>query len=524
MRVLTVGWSRKLAVIIGIAAWNGSHGTVHADPPSPPEMAISRIDQDDLKRHVNTLASDSFEGREAGGRGGKAAIAYLRSVLKSIRDKYGLPMETTQPFGLDYQNLLVFIPGSDESLKREVVIVGAHYDHVGYGKPSNSHGPLGQIHNGADDNASGTAAVLELIETFAARQKACPRSVLFAFWDAEEIGLLGSKHWVSQPTVPLSDIRFVLNLDMLGRLREGKTITAGWRSAPGLRECLSSHNSTNELELAFQPRVIADSDHHPFYAAGIPVIHLDTDKHDDYHRPSDDPDRLNWKGLQSLAEFACRVVTEAASKPDWPRFRREALTEATPPWVTAKATTNPPVRLGVSWDPEQGRKNILAVSQVTPNSPAAQAGIQPGDRIIRFGPWQKGTLDDLKTTIQIVKNPVIIHLERPGKNAPIETHANLLGTPVRLGAGWIEDPALPRCVAITHVIADSPAHRAGIAAGDVLLQMSGQPIESAEELRQRVIREPGPFLFRIERQGRTRDVTVDVLDDETTSTAASQLR
>ena len=122
---------------------------------------LSRIDGNDLKRHLTTLASDSLEGREAGARGGKAAAAYLRSVLKTIREtSRSLPIETTQEFGRDYQNLLVFLPGSDETLKHEVVVVGAHYDHVGFGKASNSRGPIGHIHNGADDNASGKLLLL----------------------------------------------------------------------------------------------------------------------------------------------------------------------------------------------------------------------------------------------------------------------------------------------------------------------------------------------------------------------------
>ena len=486
---------------------------LYADPSISIGTGISRIDGDDLKRHVTTLASDSFEGREAGARGGKAAVAYLRSALKVIREKNGLPQETTQEFGRDYQNLLVFLPGSDETLKREIVIAGAHYDHVGYGKASNSHGPIGQIHNGADDNASGTAALLELIEAFSSLPQRPSRSLLFAFWDAEEAGLLGSKHWVAHPTLPLPDVRFVLNLDMLGRLRDGRTITVGWRSAAGLRQLLASHNSRNELDLAFQPRVIADSDHHPFYAAGIPVIHLDTDKHDDYHRPSDDPDRLNWDGLRQLTEFSYRVLADASTRPELPRFRREALTEPPPNWMSTRSSVSPPLRLGVNWDQDLLRKKIIAISQVNSNSPAAKAGLQSGDRILRFGPWNNGTLEDLKTTIQVVRNPVSLQIERPGKEAPIEVDVHLQGNPIRLGAGWIEDSALPNCVIITHVVAESPADRAGIAAGDILYEMGGRPLASSEELKQRVLSEPSPFQFRIERQGRIRDVTVDLLED-----------
>lgn len=473
---------------------------------------LSRIDCDDLKRHLSTLASDSLEGREAGGRGGKAAAAYLRSVLKTIRQTNPLPLETSQEFGLDYQNLLLVLPGSDPVLQHEFVIAGAHYDHVGYGKSSNSRGPLGHIHNGADDNASGTSALLELIEAFSPLENRPSRSLLFAFWDAEESGLLGSKHWIQHPTVPQSQIRFVLNLDMLGRLRGGKVITVGWRSAPGLRSRLSLNNPGNELQLAFQPNVIADSDHYPFYAAGIPVIHIDTDKHDDYHRPTDDPDKINFEGLRLLTEFCYRVVSDAANVADFPRFRREARSEAIPKWLTPRAPVNAPIRLGVNWDQELVRQNIATIAQVNSNSPASRAGLRPGDRLIRFGNWRNGTFADLKTTIQVVKNPVAIQIERPGKESPIDVQVDLAGNSVRMGAGWIEDPALPNCVVITQVVTDSPADRAKISAGDVIMSMSGHPIASAEELRQRLESESAPFLLRIERQGRVRDITVNLFD------------
>ena len=476
------------------------------------ESGLSQIDIEDLRRHVATLASDSLEGREAGARGGKAASAYLRSVLKKLRESHPFPDETTQDFGRDYQNLLVFFPGSDPSLQREVVVIGAHYDHVGFGKASNSRGPIGHIHNGADDNASGTAALLELIEAFASLQTRPARSLMFAFWDAEEAGLLGSKHWVTHPTVPLSEIRLTLNLDMLGRLREGRVITIGWRTAPGLRALLASNNPGNQLMLAYQPKILADSDHHSFYSAGIPVIHLDTDKHDDYHRPSDDPDKVNFEGLRQLTEFAYRVVADASNRADFPRFRQDVRTEATPKWMNPREPIGSPIRLGVTWEPEPLRRKIMVISQVSQNSPAAVAGLRSGDRVLEFGPWHQGSFEDLKTTIQVARNPVLIRVERPGVESPMELTANLVGTPVRLGAGWIDDPALPGCVVITHVVTDSPADRAGIVAGDVIMQLGGRSIVSSEDLRQRILVEEGPFRIQVETQGRIRDVVVDPFD------------
>ncbi|WP_397570846.1 M20/M25/M40 family metallo-hydrolase [Schlesneria sp. T3-172] len=514
-------WGSVVLLLIILARAVFLTATSAAEEVTAGSSGLSKINIEDLRKHVVTLAGDALEGREAGSRGGKATVAYLRTALKTIRARTAVPPERVQEFGGDYQNLLVLLPGSDEKLKHQVVVVGAHHDHVGYGKASNSQGPLGYVHNGADDNASGTAAVLELIEAFSSLEPRPACSILFAFWDAEEVGLLGSKHWVANPTIPLQQLRFVLNLDMLGRLRNGKVITVGWRSAAGLRPFLAAHNTNNFLLLAYQPKVIADSDHHPFYSAGIPAIHLDTDKHDDYHRPTDDPDRINWDGLQVMTEYAYRLIFDAANRPEFPRFRRDALTEPPPDWMVQRELTPPPVRLGVTWDERRIKQNLMTIAQVNAGSPAANAGLLPGDRLVQFGVWQQNnSFDTLKSTILAAKNPVAIRIERPGVGSPLELTANLAGSPIRLGAGWRDDPALPDSVVIAQVIADSPAARAGISVGDVILSFGGRPLNSSEEMKQRVTTEPGPFQFRIERDGRIQDLSVDVTDERQPPAAA----
>ncbi|MCA9125393.1 MAG: M20/M25/M40 family metallo-hydrolase, partial [Planctomycetales bacterium] len=182
-----------------------------------------------------------------------------------------------------YRNLLGLIPGGD--LQDEYVLIGAHYDHVGYGTPRNSNGPIGLIHNGADDNASGTAAVLEVIEAMANAQIQPRRSIIVALWDGEEKGLLGSEHWAEQPTIPLDQLKCVINMDMIGRLHSQQLEVSGTRSMAGLRRLVAEANYPGDLTLRFPWKVEENSDHHSFFRRSIPFLMFHTGLHDDYHRP-----------------------------------------------------------------------------------------------------------------------------------------------------------------------------------------------------------------------------------------------
>ncbi len=184
------GNRRRLGGLLLFCLFGCTVSTAHAGSF---DAAMESIRLPDLRRHVGTLASDSLEGREAGARGGKAAGAYLVSELRRLKVRPGGEDGSYyQYFEPDYRNVLALVPGRDPELRNEVVVISAHYDHVGYGTRRNSRGPWGLVHNGADDNASGTAGLLEVIEAFAALEPAPRRTVLFAFWDAEEKGLLGS--------------------------------------------------------------------------------------------------------------------------------------------------------------------------------------------------------------------------------------------------------------------------------------------------------------------------------------------
>src|SRR5262249_45517286 len=160
----------------------------------------------------------------------------------------------------NYHNILAVVEGSDPQLRDEYVLIGAHYDHVGYGNARNSYGPFGMIHNGADDNASGVAGMLEVARAVAQLASRPKRSILFAFWDGEEKGLLGSQYWVEHPTVPLKSVTLAINADMIGRLRNATVTVYGVRTVRGLRRLVSHQNQIANLLLDFTWENKPDSD------------------------------------------------------------------------------------------------------------------------------------------------------------------------------------------------------------------------------------------------------------------------
>src|SRR3954452_2191527 len=183
--------------------------------------AMESITADELYHYVEVLADDVYEGRASGSRGGHAAAQWLIQQLRPFQlTPAGNNGGYVQTFSNDCRNILALQPGDDPQLQNEVILVGAHYDHVGYGSANNSYGPIGKIHNGADDNASGTSAVLETLETFARSGLKTRRTILFVFWDGEERGLVGSRYWLSHPTLPIDRVKLDITLDMVGRLRE----------------------------------------------------------------------------------------------------------------------------------------------------------------------------------------------------------------------------------------------------------------------------------------------------------------
>lgn len=288
-------------------------------------------------------------------------------------------------------NVIGILPGDDPRLRDEAIVVGAHYDHLGQGgEGSLAPDEVGQVHHGADDNASGTAAVLALARGFAASGPR-PRTLVFATFSGEELGLLGSAHYVKQPPFPLERSVLMVNFDMVGRLREHRLYVGGVDSGTGLRAVVNDAAQGLGLALELRPSPFAPSDHTSFYAAGRPVLFLFTGAHADYHRPSDTWDKINAPGLATVATMAARVVDTVARTP-------------TPPaWVKVDAPAGG-VRGGgygayfgviPDFGGGEGPPQGVRITGVRPGSPAERAGVRGGDVIVRFGGVDVKTLEDL---------------------------------------------------------------------------------------------------------------------------------
>ncbi|MFM7107930.1 MAG: M20/M25/M40 family metallo-hydrolase [Planctomycetaceae bacterium] len=379
----------------------------------------------DAGRHVGVLADDSFEGREGGTRGGRAAAAYIVEQLEKLELRPAGDGGTWyQSFG-SLRNVLALVPGGDPALARELVVVGAHYDHVGYGKEDTSFGPVGLIHNGADDNASGVAGLLEVAEALARLAPRSRRPILVAFWDGEEQGLLGSRHFLRVRPAPVADasIVFSVNMDMIGRLRGRRLEVYGTRTAAGLRAAVTRANSDPAnaagLTLAFMWKIEDDSDHYPFILAGIPTVMFHTGLHDEYHRPSDDAHLVNLDGIEPVARLALGVVRSVVDADAPPVFRADSRAESdamrraleTP---APLAPDKPRGRWGIGSRPDPGEAGAPVVVQVAPESPAAAAGLLVGDRIVAVDGTAPADHDDMIARMRAAKGTVAIDVDRSG--------------------------------------------------------------------------------------------------------------
>ena len=500
-------------------AWTVSLRAV--EKSSSYHAALESIKADDLGRYVGHLAAPALEGREAGTRGGIAAGDYLADHYARLHLHGGGEQGGFfQPFAPNFRNVLAVLPGSDPKLRDQVIIVCGHYDHIGYGGRGLSLDGYGDVHPGADDNASGTSAVLELAQAFTILSAPPKRSILFANWDAEEKGLLGSKYWVANPTVPIDRVVAGLNLDMIGRLRDNHLILIGTRSGCGWRRLLSSHNDAG-FKIDFPWELKANADHYSLFEHDIPVLLFHTGMHQNYHRASDLAKFINTQGMKEITRMLFGVVYELADGPTTPAFRAAAR-EETP--ETEKGLLDqaerPVERLGVGWIEDAAVSGGVVVSSVAPDSPAGRAGLRPGDRIVRIAGRDIRSDDDFFAAVSQAANPAVLNVSRPGEKKPLELTVKLAGIPLRWGMMWRVDDAEPGTVILTHVVRGSSAAGAGLAAGDRIYQVGGHDFadEAAFVGLTKTRAESLPLL--VERDGRLRHVTLQSRQTEPLKRAA----
>ncbi len=297
-------------------------------------------------------------------------------------------------------NVIGYLKGTDPTLKDEVIVVGAHMDHLGYGGPgSGSLSPdAHEIHNGADDNASGSAALLELEQAFAGEQKSLKRTFVFVAFSGEEVGTLGSSHYVNHPIFPLEKTIAMVNMDMVGRL-EGKTLTVyGTGTSPHWNELLAIYNKDSVFTLKLIPDGIGPSDHTQFYSKDIPVLFFFTGSHNDYHKPSDDWEKVNYPGEEKITRYIYNIVKTLDGDAVRPAFTRTASTSM----GAGGDSRGFNVTLGVVPDYGEG-KDGMKIGSIRSGGPAEKAGLKAGDLIVMMAGKKilniydyMGVLGDLK--------------------------------------------------------------------------------------------------------------------------------
>ncbi len=300
-------------------------------------------------------------------------------------------------------------------LADETIVIGGHYDHLGFGGEGSLAFGSRDIHNGADDNASGTSMVIEIARRLASRPDPLPRRVVFMLFSAEERGLLGSQHYVENPLFPLDKTVAMINFDMVGRLNQNQDLTVyGTGTSPSFESIVDGLGKA----AGFNIKKIADgsgpSDHQSFYLKNIPVLFFFTGTHKDYHRPSDDSDLIDIDGMSRIADLTELVILELLRRPNRPEFVKVARA-AGPGRVALRAY------LGSIPDYDDAGKGVK-LSGVQTGSPAEKGGLKGGDIVIRMADKPVGTIQDYMESLSTKKpgDEIEVVVKREGKDVTLK--------------------------------------------------------------------------------------------------------
>ena len=278
-----------------------------------------------MKEDVSLLASDSLKGRRTGTEYERMAADYLAERFKNL----GLEPKGTKAYFQEFtfkdktnpHEDIAFVDKTGDSTTtatnvvgymnnnaENTIVIGAHYDHLGMGGEGSLHrGKAKEIHNGADDNASGVAIMLNLIKDL--QGKNTNNNYLFIAFSGEEIGLLGSNYYVKNPTIDTKKVNYMFNMDMVGRLNEERAIAIyGVGTSPKFSQALFANNP--DFKITEKESGVGPSDHTSFYLGDMPVLHFFTGQHEDYHRPGDDAEKLNYEGMEDISQYILAIITD----------------------------------------------------------------------------------------------------------------------------------------------------------------------------------------------------------------------
>ena len=337
-------------------------------------------------------------------------VLSIKTSLKRIRQKDN--------------NLVAVLPPTGQAptnTPTEYVMLGAHYDHLGRGETGGFgvKGEEGMVHNGADDNASGVAALLEMASSLAKRREARPeefqRGVIFSFWSGEELGLIGSARYAAKPTVNLSNVIAYLNFDMVGRLRDNKLTLQGVGSSSAWKKLIERRNVLAGFDITLQQDPYLPTDTTSFYPKGIPVLAWFSGSHKEYHRPTDDTATLNFEGLERITKFAGNVVRDLAGGSDRPDYLKVEKSN--------QGGSRDAIRVYLGTIPDYASEDVKGVllTGVRGGGPADKAGLKGGDVIVHFAGKDITNIYDYTYALDAVKvgKPVSIEVLRKGKRVKL---------------------------------------------------------------------------------------------------------
>ena len=380
-----------------------------------------------IKEDVSFLADDKLEGRQTGTKGEKAAADYIASRFKSL----GLEEKGTNGYFQEFSfkpktdphsqvkftevntdstitgtNIIGFIDNN----AKETIVVGAHYDHLGYGSEGSLYrGEDKAIHNGADDNASGVAVMLNLASKLKNSDKG--NNYLFMAFSGEEMGLLGSNYFVKNATINTDSINYMINMDMVGRLKQDSTLAVyGVGTSPIFKQVISASNKN--FKIIENESGVGPSDHTSFYLNDIPVLHFFTGQHEDYHKPSDDSDKLNYEGMEIISNYIFDIITDLDDNGELAFRKTKNESEETPRFK---------VTLGVVPDYMFDGEG-MRIDGVSEDKPAQKAGLEKGDIVVQLGEHEvKDMMGYMKALSKFEKgNTTTVKVNRNGKEVEAE--------------------------------------------------------------------------------------------------------